>query len=78
MSNAFERTPEKDLSKATRDQIFVIREQAERLQTLFTRREGSPDIESSRELSIALTNLEQAVMWATKHYVKTDSPTTVA
>lgn len=46
--------------------IINIKEKAEELHELFSKTAG-------RETSVALTNLEQAVMWAVKGVVKSGS-----
>lgn len=56
------------LSKGEQDHLNVIKEQAEVLLDLFIRSEGVLEIQTSRELSVARTKLEEAVMWAVKHW----------
>ena len=46
----------------TKETIFKMKEKAEELKVFF-------DKISNREMSIAQTNLEQAMMWATKAHV---------
>jgi len=45
-----------------KSQIYAMKEKAEELKEFF-------DKVTNREMSIAQTNLEQALMWATKAYV---------
>ena len=45
-----------------KEAIFVMKSKAEELKAFF-------DKVNNREMSIAQTNLEQAMMWATKAYV---------
>ena len=45
-----------------KDAIFAMKEKAEELEVFFNR-------VNNREMSIAKTNLEGAMMWATKAYV---------
>ena len=56
------------LSKGEQDHLNVIKEQAEVLLDLFIRSEGVLEVQTSRELSVARTKLEEAVMWAVKHW----------
>jgi hypothetical protein len=47
---------------AIKQSIFDMKSKAEELKAFF-------DLINNREMSIAQTNLEQALMWATKSYV---------
>lgn len=56
------------LNKAEQDHLNVIKKQAEVLLDLFIRSEGVLEVQTSRDLSVARTKLEEAVMWAVKHW----------
>jgi hypothetical protein len=51
-----------EMPKEIKDTIFQMKEKAEELKAFFDRI-------NNREMSIAQTNLEQALMWATKAHV---------
>jgi hypothetical protein len=51
-----------EMPKDIKETIFSMKEKAEELQVYFDRI-------NNREMSIAKTNLEQAMMWATKAHV---------
>ena len=53
------RIQRKELSPYNADLIIMIKEQAEHMENLMSQ-------VKSREMSLALTNLEQSVMWASK------------
>lgn len=54
----------RELSQDEKDLLKAVKSEAEDLHNKIA------SIGASRELSLALTNLEQAVMWATKHITK--------
>lgn len=58
----------KPLSDEQKELMLKIKEQAEVLETLFGQIGGSQTIDAStgRMVSLAKTNLEQAIMWAVK------------
>lgn len=58
---------EKSLSEYDKDFIFQMKSKAKELMDYFD------NIKDSRELSLAITNLEQSVMWATKAYCNNDN-----
>lgn len=64
MSDPF-RSTYKSLSEAESKHIASIKDSATTLYNLI-----AWDLKSSREQAIALTKLEEAVMWAVKHYTK--------
>lgn len=65
--DTFRRGPQDELSEQIQIRILNIKLQAENLLALMKESavEGVPA--TSRELSIATTKLEEAVMWAVKH-----------
>lgn len=60
MSDRFRKTYV-TLTDANKNCVEVIKRVAEQLEVVL-------DAEKSRELSLALTKLEEAVFWATKHF----------
>lgn len=66
----------KELSEKEKAAVQNIKEQAEKLLDaiqhgyVLPEGEGCTDPERSREMSLAITKLEESVMWAVKHWTK--------
>jgi hypothetical protein len=58
----------RELSDAEKEHIEQIKDAALHLELLIVGRGGPRDSEQARQKALAMTNLEQAVMWAVKAY----------
>jgi hypothetical protein len=58
----------RQLSAAEQEHVEQIKNAAEYLETFIKHNNGPFHVEQARLIALALTNLEQAVMWAVKAY----------
>ena len=58
----------RQLSEAEQEHVEQIKDSALALELLIVGRNGPKNSEQARHIALAMTNLEQAVMWAVKAY----------